>query len=506
MRLAFHESLRTVGDVGEARGSESIAQSTAAGAGWSVALSVGSRAVTLVGSLAITYYLEPSVVGQVTDAAIAVASAHELALATTPLFLVANEKRDRVDAWHVTVLHVAIGALPIAAVIPLAPFLASWLRAELLPVFVPYFALTVLLDRVRMVPERVLLRDLRFRVVAFAKGLGDVFYTIVSLGLAMRGIGALSIVWGNVVRAAVWFAIVTFVADRRDWLSPAPFERARAKRILSFAWPLAIASACNFASRAWDQEIVSSVRGDVAAGLYQRAHGLAEVPSVHVGEQIGDVLFPAFSRMLPDERKAALSRSLGLLALVVFPLSIGLGLTATTLVDTALPPAWQGVGPLLAAMSILTIGRPLGVTLNAYLQASNRSRSVMLLGVLKVVVLLVAASVLTRLHPLGACVAVGLEFGVHAFVSMLVIASQDRIPLMSMLRSCGAPLLASAAMAPAIFGVRALVIALAIHRRGAGFLLELLAGAIAYVVAALIVAKAPSRDLLGLLRRKTAKP
>ncbi|MFM9469973.1 oligosaccharide flippase family protein, partial [Streptomyces scabiei] len=79
-----------------------------------------------------------------------------------------------------------------------------------------------------------------------------------SLASAARGLGAMSMVWGNIARSSLWLVAVTLAAGRRDWLSPVRLELARVRKILRFSWPLAVASACNFASRAWDQAIVSS--------------------------------------------------------------------------------------------------------------------------------------------------------------------------------------------------------------------------------------------------------
>ena len=71
-------------------------------------------------------------------------------------------------------------------------------------------------------------------------------------------------------------------------------------------------------------------------GAYNLAYNVADVPAVQVGEQIGDVLLPSFAKLEPAARKAALVRSTGLLALVTFPLAVGLGAIAQPLVDALL--------------------------------------------------------------------------------------------------------------------------------------------------------------------------
>ncbi|MFO0674671.1 MAG: oligosaccharyltransferase, partial [Polyangiaceae bacterium] len=48
--------------------SSSIAQKAVRGASWSIVTSIGSRALGLVGTLAITHFLMPDVIGEVSDA------------------------------------------------------------------------------------------------------------------------------------------------------------------------------------------------------------------------------------------------------------------------------------------------------------------------------------------------------------------------------------------------------------------------------------------------------
>lgn len=90
------------------------------------------------------------------------------------------------------------------------------------------------------------------------------------------------------------------------------------------------------------------------AGAYVLAYNLADVPAVQVGEQVTDVLMAALAHMDVGERKRALVRTVGLLALVMFPLAAGLGSVASSVAHTFLTRAWAGVAPML--MSLLGPG------------------------------------------------------------------------------------------------------------------------------------------------------
>ena len=142
---------------------------------------------------------------------------------------------------------------------------------------------------------------------------------------------------GNVARSAVrGLAFVGGVA-RRDWLEPSPFTRHETRKLLEFGTPMALGAAASFAARRWDNLLVAHFFGPGPTGAYNLAYNLADVPAIQVGEQIGDVLLPSFARLDPSRRPSAFLRAMALLGLVVFPLAVGLGAIAPSLVAVLFP-------------------------------------------------------------------------------------------------------------------------------------------------------------------------
>src|SRR6185436_9384045 len=108
---------------------------------------------------------------------------------------------------------------------------------------------------------------------------------------------------------------------------------------------------------------------------------------IQVGEQIGDVLLPSFARLEPSRRPDALVRSMALLSLSVFPLAIGLGAVAPTLVRAVFDARWRPLAPMLVLLSALSVTRPIGWMVASYLQALHRPRLITWLEAFKVVIL-----------------------------------------------------------------------------------------------------------------------
>jgi PST family polysaccharide transporter len=478
----------------------SLAVEAAGGAAWTIATGIGARALGLVGTLAITYFVARPELGEVADAAVAVGLANQFSTAGVGQYYIARRDAGRDVAWHATVAHVGLGLVALAAVLALRHRLGLWMNAPRLGAYLPGLALAAWFDRVSYMPERVMARELRFRRIGSCRTAGELSYTAASVGLAAMGFGGVSIVVAGVLRSTVRLATMSASVPRAAWLSPARLSMTTVREMLRFGLPMSIGNAASFASRRVDNAIVSSFFGVDVVGAYNLAYNVADVPAVQVGEQVGDVLFPSFANMDAERCRGALLRSTGLLALVTFPLAVGLGAVAETTVRTLLKPEWRDVGPMLAILSALSVVRPVGWTISSYLLARNRPRVDASLEAFKLATLALLLFTVGRTGPLWACAAVGAAFGAHAVASMLVVQWLDGVSFAAFGARCAPPLLACAPMVGAVILVRHLASAVGRHLRGLDLALEIVTGALAYALAAPVIARTTSRDLLGLLR------
>jgi PST family polysaccharide transporter len=469
------------------------------GAAWNIATGVGSRALGLFGSLAMTYFVARGELGEVFDAAVVVLLANQFSSLGVGQYYVARPTAGRDVAWHATLVHLALGLMALASVLMLAHPMAVWMKAPSLGRYLPGLAIAALLDRASYMPERVLARALRFRTVSICRTAGEVSYTATSVMLAAWGFGAMSIVVATGVRSAVRLAAMCASVPRKEWIQPSSFSWAIVRAIVRFGVPMTIGTAAGFASTRVDNIVVSGLFGADVVGAYNLAYNVADVPATQVGEQIGDVLLPSFAHMRPVESRAALVRSTGLLALVTFPLAAGLGAVAPTLVGVLLRPEWRDVGPMLAVLSALSVLRPIGWTVSAYLLAKDRPRTDAALEVLKLSAVVLLLLTLGRRGPLWACAAVGLAFAVHSLVSMVVVQVADRVSVAGLVSRCAGPLGACVPMAAAVMGVQQVFYDLGPRFAPVSLVAQIAAGALVYPAAALVLAPSASLDLIAAL-------
>src|ERR1044071_2637450 len=140
--------------------------------------------------------------GEAMAAFIVVATASQITTLGIGQFVVVKTAQRRDLAFHATTIHVVLGVVSMIGVYLLRDPLGAWVKAPTMGRFVAGLAVAAMLDRISLVPERVHMRSLNFRVVAISRTLGDFVYVGTSIGLAATGWGGMAIVLGNVARSA----------------------------------------------------------------------------------------------------------------------------------------------------------------------------------------------------------------------------------------------------------------------------------------------------------------
>jgi lipopolysaccharide exporter len=480
--------------------SSSVAQKAVRGSVWVVAAGLAARTLSVVGTLLIAHFLTRDEYGQVSAAAVVTMSANYFSQLGIGQYVAGHPKATRAETFHATAYLFAAGAAALALTWAFRGPIAAQLKSPNLPLFLPGLLLSVMLDRVGLMPERVLLRELRFRRVGLTRTFGEATFTAVSIALAARGWGGQAIVAANVARSGLRSLALVAAVDWRDWIEPHRLDREATGKLFAFSLPLSVGVVFGFASRYWDNLVVSSIFGPDIMGAYNYAYQLANVPAVQIGEQVGDVLLPSFARVEEGRRGAALVRATALLSLILCPLAIGLGAVAHTLVRAFFDPRWADVAPMLTALSALSVTRPIGWNVATYLQAHNKPRQVMLMEGFKLIALLAFMLTLGRLSLLWMCVAVGIAFTAHALLSLAYVNRYEGVPFGPMLVRVGSPLLACAPMVAAVLGARAGLSALGLKNAWLMLACEIVAGGVAFVPSAFVLAPTVSRDFLGLAR------
>ncbi len=488
-------------------GAMSLAQKAARGALWAIVTSIGGRIIGVLGTLVMTRFIEPDVVGEVSDASILCLTTSWLTTWGFGQYAVLKGRGAEKDevTFHALVAYLGLGFFGLGLLFLFGGRLLPLFAAPHAAVYLPGLVIAMVIRRFAMMPERVLLREMKFRASGLGLFFGEASYTVGTLSFAVLGYGGMSVVYGNIIQSSMLVLIMVQAAGIRSWWTPTKLRWSRFVAMSRFGIPVMITGVAHGASRYWDNLTVSRLFGPAATGMYNMAYNLADIPAIQVGEQIALVLLPSMAALPPEQRPAAAERSSALLSLILFPLAVGLGLVAYPLIAIVLPATkWQEVAPLLTVLTSLSVFRPFVFVLGSFMEAQQRTGRLMWLEIGKLGVLIGSIIALSPLGLRVASGAVGVSFGATALIAAIIV-SREGLSLRKLVIGFVQPLLACGVMALAVGAASLGLDAAGLTHPAVHLVVEIIVGGLAYVGGALVFAPASSKDLLTLLRRVIAR-
>jgi PST family polysaccharide transporter len=508
-----------------------LARLAVEGAVWTVHTSAGARALGLLGTLLLTRFLGPDAYGEVSLASVVILTANTFSNCGLSQYLVSKPTAGRAAAFHATFYFTLLGLVALAVALALGGPIGALIHAPGIGRYLPGLAFAAVLERLGTVQDRILVRDMRFRAVGLLRSLGEVVYSACSVALAAAGAGRWwgggnAVVIASIARSGARLVALSIVTPRREWLEPCRITWQRTRDLFAFGLPMSVATLAGFGSRRWDNLVFSHHFGQGAAGIYNLAYNLADIPATQIAETIGDVLVPSFAQMDERERrKRALMLSMRQTTLLVAPLAFGLAAIAPALGRAFFDRRWAGIEVQLALLSVLSVVRPIGWIGSSYLQVENRPRTIMILESLKTAAVVLGMHVFAILGPrlfgpgsppvytgeIAACAAVGIVFALNALGYMALLTTTDGLPLGAQLAEVIPPLVACGPMVIAVAALDRTLSAIV----PAAILLcaEVVIGALTFVPSAFVFAPSASRELVTLLdatlrtrRRQAAVP
>jgi PST family polysaccharide transporter len=486
----------------------SLANKAAAGFLWTTGANVGSRLLTIISTFILTRFLAPEVQGEFNLAYVFVNTMGYATALGVGQYVAAHPEEGRETVFHGTIMVLIAGLIVCTVCLLGDQTVARLVNVQGMAQYVPGLVLSHYIDRLGWLPRYILVRDLRFRIVGLRVALGEVSFAASGVALAYFGWGGFALVGANIVRSVVALAVLTYFTSWRDWLMPCRFALSTALKILRFGMPINVANLFNLGASSWDNAFMGWRFGEGTVGVYNQAYRIAELPATNVGEQINDVLVPTFARLDDAERrKRGFFRAASLMALLVFPMALGLGAIAPTMVEVLYPESYAGVAPFLIILATLSISRSIGVLAGGFLQVVKRTRVFMLIDGILVVLVLGLMWFFSRWGAAWSAVAVGIAFTISVWLLLRTLRPEG-ITVTAVVLAVLPPLLACIPMVAAVQGMRHLLLSLGVPGV-VRLLAELATGGIVYVGAALLIAPTVSRDFIalgkGVIQRRRAR-
>lgn len=227
-----------------------------------------------------------------------------------------------------------VGVLIIAYASLISDFFGSIDLESILPIYSCIF----LMRGLSVVPQGLLLRDLKFKELNLIEMTSYFFgYGLVGVGGALYGLGVWSLVFAYFGHASIKTVLINSLTESRG---PWRTSKAGLTDVLSFGFGDTLGQLANFLANQLDNILIGKLIGVSALGVYGRAYQISIMPVNLIGGVIQKTLFPAFSRVHESELRSYVIPWLRLTLFIGCYLSFAISIWAEEVVSIVLGSEW----------------------------------------------------------------------------------------------------------------------------------------------------------------------
>jgi PST family polysaccharide transporter len=359
--------------------------------------------------------------------------------------LISRQDKLDVAANIAFVLNLAIGTLLFGLAWALAPGIAEFFREPAMLDPFRVLILTLPLGALGAVPRTMLHRALRFRDRLFVEVGQSVIKATLSIVLVWQGYGIWSLVLGHLGGEAAATTLAWLLAG---WRPSRAFERQVARELLEFGGHIVVVGIVGALLSNVDYLLIGRLLGAEALGFYTIGYRIPELVILNISLVIGTVSYPLFARAQADigQLRSLFLSFMRYGALAIFPVSIGLMVTAPILIQVLFSERWTpAVFPMQCvalALAISSVGHLPGVVYKAI----NRPAILNQLALVKLPITVGLLWYATAWGIEGVAVAqIGVAI-VRMLIDSVVVSRLLAVPLVDVIRTLAPAAMAAGAM------------------------------------------------------------
>lgn len=314
----------------------------------------------------------------------------------------ATIQRKEITHEQVSILfwvNTAIGFGLMAITAGSAPALAKFYRDPRLTYITLLLSLTFLIGGLRVQPDALLKRQMRFKAIAVRDIAAYTVGVTAAIVMALRGFGywalvALPLTVNSIVMVLSWLLI--------NWRPGLPRRNTGVRSLVAFGGDIAASYLLFTIDRSADNIMIGRHSGAGPLGLYSRAYNLLMLPIRQLTLPAGSVAVTAFSRLQSDLERFSryYLRTANLMMWISAPLFGFLFVAAQPVIILILGGQWKGAAPVF---QILALSAPAQLILDSTVWLFiSRGQSRLLLKVFLIVSPIIVGGY-----------AIGLPFGIR---------------------------------------------------------------------------------------------
>ncbi len=326
-----------------------------------------------------------------------------------------------------------------------APLIGHFYDNHQVVILIQVMSLSLLVAGLRTIPRTLQYKAMQFDVIARIGVIASLTGAVVAILMAWSGFGVWSLVAqpivGNIIdMAGAWLAV--------KWRPRWQFNWSSIASLVHFSAGVLGTNLLNYANRNADNLLIGKFLGSGSLGLYALAYEVALYPLSQISSVIVKVLFPTLSKLqddIPTLQRAYLT-GLGLIAMITFPMLLGLLSVRHEFVAVVLGEKWLPMAPILGVFCITGLVQSLGTTSGVIFLSMGRTTLLFKFTLIATPILIASFLLGIKWGIVGVAIAYSVVSVVVTIVSMKIALALIDLCLNDLLKTISRTMIISALM------------------------------------------------------------
>ena len=253
-----------------------------------------------------------------------------------------------------------------------APYIADFYRMPQLSKILRIFALRLPITAFNSIQHAYISKKLIFKKFFFSTLIGTLISGIVGIIMAYKGFG----VWALVVQYltnSMIDTIVLFITV--PWRPKINISFKSAKQMIKYGWKVTFAELISNIYTEMRSLVIGRIYTSEDLAYYKKGNQFPELILNNIDSSIGSVLFPAISNNNDNKEivKNMTRKAIKLSTYLVFPMVVGMFVTAELLINLLLTEKWSMAIIFMQIQCVVQMTKPISTANNQAIKALGRS-------------------------------------------------------------------------------------------------------------------------------------
>ena len=274
-----------------------------------------------------------------------------------------------------------------------APYFAAFYNEPRVTLIMRVFLLIMVFQSAQIAHYAYLKKNMNFRFISIVNVIAVIISSILGISMAYSGYGIWSLVIPGIISTCM-STIIFWV--KSDWKIVKPDNLKTLLGLLKFGSKFTLANLLSRLTLSLYTVAIGRLFSSEILGYYNQANKLQALPVKNMSIVLRTVSFPVFSKLKNDLQalQRAFRKFIVVSSAVLFPILVGLFVTAEAFVEVILTEKWLPMVPYLKILCIAGIFNPLSSYNLNLIVSDGKSGLYLVLEVIRAV-LVVAAILLT---------------------------------------------------------------------------------------------------------------